>query len=245
MPILIEVNKDAPLNQGDILKDVSLFRTGGDWTQQGGQPQEIKPPICMVLSRPCVATRKPYIVVAAVERIKEGIPKGVETFEKVKRWLEKLRDGFNSLDRFYLGQEIPTLADTGRFFARLDSLCTVELPKADTLVDLLSSNRVATLDDTFRHDLHRRILSAFSAMGFDDYGWFSNQDLDWLIAVGNGESSELKSQIEQKQAEIAKNVSSGFEERNANTEKQVKQITERLEVISTELARYEEERQNR
>ncbi len=245
MPILIEVSKDAPLNQGDILKDVSLFRTGSDWTQQGGQPQEIKPPICMVLSRPCVATRKPYIVVAAVERIKEGIPKGVDTFEKVKRWLEKLRDGFNSPDRFYLGQEIPTLAETGRFFARLDSLCTVGLPDTDALAGLLSSHRVATLDEDFRRDLHRRILSAFAAMGFDDYGWFSNQDLEWLIAVGNRESSELNSQIEQKRAEIAKNASSGFQEKNANIEKQIEQITERFEAISTELARYEEERRSR
>ncbi len=244
MPILIKVSKDAPLNQGDILKDIPLFQTGSDWAQPGTEPQKIKSPICMVLSRPCVAAHKPCIVVAAVERIKEGIPKDVDSFRKVKQYLEQLRDGFSTPDRFYLGQGIPTLDGTGRFFARLDSLCTVKLPDADALEDLLPSRRVATLAEDFRRDLHRRILSAFAAMGFDDYGWFSNQDLDWLISVGRGEASEFNLQIEHKRADIARNLSSGSHE-NTKLEKDVKQITERLNAVSAELARYEEERQNR
>ena len=107
MPILIEVSEDAPLNQGDILKGVSLFETDSDWAQGGGEARRMKSPVCMVLSRPCAVLHKPQMVVASIECVKGETPRGVDTLAKVKQFLEQLRDGFNSPDRFYLGQGIP------------------------------------------------------------------------------------------------------------------------------------------
>jgi len=245
MPILIEVSDDAPLNQGDILTGISLFQTDSDWTKDGGDARQAKSPVCMVLSRPCAVLHKPQIIVAAVECIKGETPKEANTFAKVMLFLEKLRDGFGSPDRFYLGQQIPSLADTGRFFARLDSLHSVRLPQADSLPDLLRSHRVATLAEDFRRDLHRRILSAFAAMGFNDYGWYSDQDLCWLIPLGKGELKELEGKIQKMRAEIAKNVSSGEEKRNTGIRVQVDKLSKKAEEISRELEEYEQERVRR
>jgi hypothetical protein len=245
MPILIEVSDDAPLNQGDILTGISLFQTGSDWTKEGGQSRRIKSSVCMVLSRPCAILHKPQIVVASVQCVKGETPKDVKTFEKVKQFLEQLRDGFDSPDRFYLGQAIPSVADTGRFFARLDSLHTVRLPDSDALGRLLVSCRVATLAEDFRRDLHRRILSAFAAMGFDDYGWYSNQDLDWLIATGRKELSDLELRIKEKEAEMAKNVSSGQEEKNEGIARQAEKLSNDAAEIRRELDKYEQEHAKR
>jgi len=241
MPILIEVRENSPLNQGDILKDIALFQTDSNWAQGGGQPRTVKPPVCMVLSRPCAVLHKPQIVVASIERVKGQTPKDVKSFAQVKQYLEELRDGFDSPDRFYLGHDIPTLAQSGRFFARLDSLCTIRLPDSDALARLLSSHRVATLSDEFRRDLHRRIFSAFAALGFDDCGWYSNRDLDWLIKAGEAEGCQLDSLVREKEQTIAKNRSSGMEDKNTASAAEVRKLQSDLQSILEELKAYNEE----
>ncbi len=241
MPILIEVSEDDPLSQGDILKDISLFDTNSDWAQQGGQAHRIKSQVCMVLSRPCAILYKPQIVVASIECTKELAPKGVNSFQKAKEYIEQFRDGLDSPDRFYLGQEIRTLGQSGRFFARLDKLHTIRLPDSDDLMPLLRSHRVATLADEFRRDLHRRIFSAFAAMGFDDYGWYTTKDLDWLITMGKKDLSPLDSEIREKEEVIKSNAASGVDSGNEAITAKVAKLRVKREEILRELAPYEEE----
>ncbi|MHC4400544.1 MAG: hypothetical protein ACYTG0_12785 [Planctomycetota bacterium] len=245
MPILIEVSDDAPLTQGDILKDVSLFATDSRWLHTGGQVPQMKSPVCMVLSRPCAILNKPQIIVASVECVKGEIPRDLAGFEKVRQFLEQLRDGGNSPDRFYLGQQIPTLGQSGRFFARFDSLHTVKMPDSDTLAALLPRHRVATLADEFRRDLHRRIFSAFAALGFDDYAWYSDQDLDWVISAGQKELSDLRSEIRGREEQIHKNVSSGQADQNKKIKSEVENLKSKSQKVENELAKYERERAKR
>ncbi len=238
MPILISVRPEGPLTQGDVLKDVPLYRTGGDW----GVPTSVraKSPFALVISRPCVALYKDAIVVAAIEWVNVSIPKA-DTLDGVLSFLEELRDGIGMPDRFYLGQQIPTCDKEGRFFARLDSLHTVVVQRDQGFSDFLQRHRVATLDEDFRRDLHRRIFSSFASLGFDDSTWYSDQDLNWLVDVGRQELSKLKNDIAMNAAEISKNIASGSSGRNTSLNSAVQSLQEKARTLEGKLGDFESE----
>jgi hypothetical protein len=183
MPILETPAADAPLSQGDILVGVRLYLTQGADAPDGGDGVYLKTDMCMVLSRPCSASHKKAVIVAAVEKYKVGVPKDLDSFDKVLDFLTKLRDGHGSPDVFYLGQ-LPGRAD-GRFAARLDSLHTVEVPQeAAVRRAFLAQRRAYSLNGEFARDLHLRVFGAFASLGFDDQSWLSDDDLNWLVQAG-------------------------------------------------------------
>ena len=244
MPILIEASGDAPLTQGDILKDLALFATeanGGD----PGSSYKVKSPLCMVVSRPCAVLHKQQIIVAAIERVAVPLPREAKTLESVRQFLEELRDGGGTPDRFYLGQQIPNFHEEGRFFARLDSLHTVKAPPAGQLAELLRVRRIATLADDFRRDLHRRVFSAFATLGFDDFGWYPNQDLNWIIAVAEEEVSSIEKDIKEKESQISKNIAAGESSRNQSLSSEVERLRGNLTQVRGKLDPFRDERAKR
>src|SRR3954447_6106345 len=104
MPIIEPARLEAPLTQGDLLSGVALYATKGSWEEKGGQPSVVKSELCLVLSRPCVAAHKKHVVVAAVAKFPDSVPKGIDSFDKVLDFLTGARDGCSSPDVFYLGQ---------------------------------------------------------------------------------------------------------------------------------------------
>jgi len=240
MPILNEARDDAPLTQGDVLKDIPLFATGQGWSQSGESPTKVKSPLCLVLSRPCALLHQKQIIVAAIERNTTEPPREVKIFEKVHEYLVQLRDGFDTPDRFYLGQ-IPGFPEPGRYFARLDSLYTLRMPPAKELPGLLAKCRIAELNADFQRDLHRRIFSAFAVLGFDDYGWYSDEDLKWLVQTGETELSQLETQIKEKESQISRNHASGTSDRNENLTREVDRLSEKLTQSRQELTPYQTE----
>src|SRR4051794_19956578 len=104
MPIIETARPGAPLTQGDLLSGVVLHATKGSWEENGGHSSVVKSDFCLVLSRPCVAAHKKSVVVAAVAKYPESVPKGIDSFEKVLDFLTGARDGGTSPDVFYLGQ---------------------------------------------------------------------------------------------------------------------------------------------
>jgi len=245
MPILKEPSHDAPLTQVDILKGLALFATEANWEEDGGSHYRVKSPLCMVISRPCAAIHRPQILVAEIEKIQAPLPKDLNTLEKVRRALEELRDGLGSPDRFYLGQEIPSFSVQGRFFARLDSMHTVKVPSSGKLAEFLRIHRTATLAEEFRRDLHRRIFSSVATLGFDDHGWYPSQDLEWVIAVGKKELSEIEAQISAKEAEMKKNVASGDSHKNEPLTRDIDKLSTKANEIRQELQLFEAEHRNR
>lgn len=244
MPILNEVRGDAPLTQGDVLKDMPLFVTGQHWSGSDAPPTKVKSPLCLVLSRPCVAQHGEQIVVAEIGRNTAEPPKEAQGFRKVREYLVQIRDGLDTPDRFYLGQ-IPGFPGPGRYFARLDSLYTLKMPPAEKLSGLLAGRRIATLNVDFRRDLHRRIFSAFASLGFDDYGWYSTEDLAWLVETGETELSELQTKIGAKKSQISRNVASGTADRNVKLDEEVDSLEEQLAQSGREMAPYRAELQRR
>jgi hypothetical protein len=189
MPILEVPRPGAPLSQGDILKDVSLFLTKESW-KDGGSGARSPNKMCLVLSRPCGIEHKKTVIVAGIEKLPEAVPreltnKDTTTFKKVLNFLTNLRDGFGAPDVLYIGH-LP--GEKGRFAARLDALHVIEIPtdpaERQTFV---TDRRVASLHGDFVRDLHVRAFSAFASLGFDDHGWLTDDDLKWLVDQGKAE----------------------------------------------------------
>ena len=245
MPILREPSDDAPLTQGDVLQGVPLFATKPNWGEAGGSHYRVKSPLCMVISRPCAITHKLQVIASAVEKIDVSIPRELDELRKVREWLKQLRDGDGNPDRFYLGQQIPGFQEQGRFYARLDSLHTLKLPADDRRPELLRSCRIATLSEEFRRDLHRRVFSSIATLGFDDYGWYPAQDLEWVIAVGEKQLSTIQSKIDEKKAEIKKNVAAGQSERNRDLKARLRNLIEQADKLRSEIEPFQAEQEKR
>ncbi len=250
MPILKQLDADAPLNQGDVLKGLRLYSTGHDWGStdaSGGSPEWAKHCVySMVVSRPCVVYHKPAITVAAISVVKGDVPSIVKSFAEVRAFLNHLRDGYGRPDRFYLGQ-IPN-ADLGRYYAHLDSFHTVARPGDAELKAFLASNRVATLTDSFRRDLYLRVLACIANLGFDDYGWLSDRNLQWLLEAGDAELHQKKAGLASEKTKLAEILASG-ESKSAsekkNREKTLASQQKEIEDFERDLGAYRREAQSR
>ena len=208
MPILRVPSSDEPLTQGDVLQGLRLYATGADWTAPGGSPELLQGyDLSLVISRPCVVLHKRQIIVAAVKPIREPPQDDVKTFDEVQRFLNRLRDGYRRPDRFYLGQ-MPDMP-AGRYYAHLDSLHSIAVPTPPELEAFLKNNRRATLTEEFRRDLHLRVFSAVADLGFDDHGWYSDEDLSWLVDRGEEKLREMETKLAEQKGNLSDLQASG------------------------------------
>lgn len=239
MPIIEPARPGTPLTQGDILRSVALFATKGSWDDQGGQAAVTKSDVCLVLSRPCVAAQKKHVVVAAIAKYPDAVPKGLDTFGKVLDFLTGARDGTSSPDVFYLGQ-FP--GHNGRFCARLDSLHTIEVPEApDQRSAFLAARRLVTLHPDFARDLHLRIFGTFASLGFEDYRWPSTEDLQWLVTQGQADIAAASLAVRQFEAQHASRGAEGTQFKEA----ELTNARKRLNELQAKLLPYEQELQRR
>jgi hypothetical protein len=196
MPIIEEAVAGRPLSQGDVLKGIPLYFSArdpeGKWTPAGDPKKDL----CLVLSRQCVVEHKNTLIVGHVAKHVGNIPV-IQEFGEALAFLENLRDGTKSPDLFYLGL-LPGLE--GRHVAKLDYIATVQVPTIpDDRRAFVDTHRIARLNIDYVRALHVRVFQAFANMGFDDYRWVSDEDLGWLVALGN---IEIKA-IEQEQETVA------------------------------------------
>jgi hypothetical protein len=220
MPIIELVSSADPICQGDLLSDIPLFVTS-----KLAESRRTPHKLCLVLSRPCNAIRNSKLVVAAVEKYPDSVPRDADSFDKVLDFLESIRDGRKTPDLFYLGQ-IPDYA--GRFAARFDSIRTVDVPSDETdRSQFFERHRIGRLEIEFARDLHLRILRAFASLGFDDQNWLSDLDLTWLARQARADVAELGAELNQAQAELAKKLAAGEEA----PKKRVEELTRKFESL--------------
>lgn len=199
MPIIELVPDNAPLTQGDILKGVRLFSTARSWENDGGEAAQKDDGYCLVVSRPCVLEHKDSAVVVRIKASGLRIPKDSPDFDQAMQFLKDTRDGVDTPDLFYLGQ---LSGEPKLYVACLDSFHDIEIPQdAGERAEFVRARRVARLHEDFRRDLHVRIFRAFASLGFDDVGWFSDSDLQWVIATAEQDIRTLQSQIHEIQNE--------------------------------------------
>lgn len=195
MGLIVDHDPDAPLRQGDILQDITVYSTADNGTDD---PKPVNVQYLLVISRNCNAFREKTITVAAVLGVsREEFSKIHEkSLDEVRKNLAALRDGDGMPDAFYLGP-MPG-RETGRSMARLDLIFSIEVPDdSDKRKQWISKHRIATLSNEHRRHLHIRMLTAFGREGFDDFAWWPDSDLKIAIAAGKRSLSEA----EKKEAE--------------------------------------------
>ncbi len=241
MPIIEPAAADVPLSQGDVLADVRLFLTKDFGPDHAGDPLVAASRLCLVLSRPCVAAHKANILVAAIERYPDSVPRSIETFEDVRAFLTELRDGNEAPDLFYLGQ-LPGLE--GRHAARLDSVHSIQQPREEAArKHLLARKRLGRLNIEFARDLHLRLFRAFASLGFDDHGWLATSDLRWLAAKGAEGVSAATAKLRGAEAALSSAQAQGF--RNPSEQQQLERAVtaarQGLAILEEALAPYQAE----
>jgi hypothetical protein len=149
------------------------------------------------------------------------------------------RAGLTSPDIFHLGH-LAQLG-SGRFCARLDSLHPVEIPTdAADVARFLADKRVATLHIDFARAQHVRLFNAFASMGFDDYSWPSDTDLQWLVLQGKKVISAQEATVLQVQADQAGKSAEG-KQLGAGDERALAAARRRLEELKDKVRPYEDE----
>ena len=182
MPIIECPNENDPLSQGDILAGIHLFCSGQPEGGNGGAAIRAETKYCIVLSRRCYLEHHTSAIVASVAKYPVEPPKDAKTLDDVLLFLTGTRDGYRTPDLFYLGQ----LPDkTGRYCCHFDQLFTIQLPPTGEQRDVfVRQYRIGVLSNDFIRDLHVRLFRAVASLGFDDYGWLSDEDLKWVVATG-------------------------------------------------------------
>jgi len=90
------------------------------------------------------------------------------------------------------------------------------------------------MDAEFLQDLHVRLFNTFTRLGFDDYRWFADPDLDIMITEGEREIATLQLAVgeaeraaQEKQATgdaVPKQLNENVENRRADVAKAQKQL---------------------
>ena len=127
-------------------------------------------------------------------------------------------------------------------FIRLSSLLNLLLSA------FLKTNRIAKLTEGFSRDLHLRILGCVANLGFDDYGWLSDQDLDWLVRVGDAELLEKKAAVASLEAKLSELQASGGSKNVKEIqgrERAIKELQESIDGFEQDLDDYRQELQRR
>jgi hypothetical protein len=235
MAIIESIAESEPFSQGDIFQGIKLYASRDCSQPDDDKAKKLDHPFCLVVSRPCNCLHKNHVIVVPVEKLKDGIPKDANTFSSLMDFLVSLRDGYDSPYVFYLG-EIDSY--DGRFVARLDSFHTVKFPSEPTvLFEFVRDNRVGRLHVDFIRDLHLRIFRAFASLGFDDFGWFSDKDLNLAVSRGQADLAAAEAEVHGAQASMhAQEFANrpADEKRLGNAESSLNKIKKSLEPLLRE-----------
>lgn len=247
MPIIVTPPESSALSQGDILKGICPLLTMDDG--QTAAPYD-KAAYVLVVSRPCKAIRADVVTVAPVTSWSVQLPDASRDeenlLEKTRRLLARGRDGIRGEDHsdaFYLGP----LADTSnrRYAAQLHLLSTVKLPvREPDRQQWVKKHRVARLEIDFLRELHLRLFLSFSRLGFDDYAWLPEADLDLLINAGQREINYLERSKSQAELAIETHRAAAHEVPKRDRQKP-EEIQKQLEKVQSRLEPYLNERERR
>lgn len=247
MPIICRPAAEEPLFQGDILADVPFPFL----TDEGRVSADSKARFVIVISRPCKALRDKTVVVAPVfqqpldiGKLNEGSPG--ESLDRYRRFLSGYRDGISGvayIDLMYLG----TLDESGgkRYAAQLSTLGTIAVPAAaDERQAFIRKKRVARLAPDFIRDLHSRLTSTYTKLGFEDVEWLCDADLAMMITAGEADLAALELILKNAQFKVQAQEA-GNRQVSQHDASAVTSAKEKHERVVSELQQYKDERDRR
>lgn len=196
MPIVHSVESQSSLTQGDILHECVV----GFFNSEGRAHIDHHAQYLLVVSRPCKAVRDHLIVVAPIRQCPIDFTKIIKDhneapacLEHMRRFFAGIRDGartFEFSDSFYLGDfdslRTPKEGLNTRYAADLTLLSTIQIPGSETSherAEWIRNHRIGRLQIEFLRDLHLRIFTTFSRLGFEDVSWLSDVDLEIMITA--------------------------------------------------------------
>lgn len=236
MPIAIPCDGTEPLAQGDLLSGVAFAMTSAE----GKLTSDARAKYLLVVSRPCSALRDGKVVVAAVHESKLDLSKVRQqlagprsgdaervTLDRMRRFLAGVRDGGQLTDSFYLGNIEP--GSQRRYAADLGALSTILVPTStpEARAQWVNTHRIWKMGQEFVRDLHVRLFNTFARLGFDDYQWFADPDLEILITDGEAELAELRTALAEAERAV--------QTKEANGDSIPKQLAENVEKRRVEL----------
>ena len=120
----------------------------------------------------------------------------------MKQYIENMRESVTRPDRFYLGN-LP--GEQERLWAHLDELSTIVVPENNEKKnppdarreEWVTAHRVASLQDDFVRALPVRLFGSVARIGFRDYEWWADKDLQWLVGMGEQTVQGLGREIQQ------------------------------------------------
>lgn len=190
--------------------------------------------LVLVVSRPCNAMRAGRLVVAEVVKRSLAGLKTAETLAEMKSFFITVRDGEGRPDTFYLGELAP---GTDRYFAKLDSLRTIQIPEdAGGRQAFTKRHRRFRMNPEFARDLHVRLFKAFASLGFDDDGWWTDADLKLVVEMGEAEMALLDAAVRSLEARVrVLHTDEGNKKEFKQIEEELKAKRPALESASKEL----------
>lgn len=229
MSIILPVNNDDPLSQGDVIKGPKIIK----WSVDG--PEEIDVTAVVVVSRDCRCVLRQgsgsndnnnSIIVAPIQEIQDltvGLKKLIadsdDGFDKTAELLRDLRDGLSTPDSFYIG-ELPNERRTTKYRVHLGLVANIYI---STMISYLPDGRVGRLSQEFIALMCQKMYGSICKVGFDDYRWHSDNDLLILHLAAKTDLANLIQTEVSKQRDL--------ENTRANPKTPDKEITKKEEAV--------------
>jgi hypothetical protein len=102
------------------------------------------------------------------------------------------------------------------------------------LAAFVSARRIGRLHVDFIRELHARIFRAFVNLGFDDFGWLTDEDLAWLVQKGKAAIAQAESKKHDTGASKAAKEFTGLQ----IATKQIEDADKGLKKVQDEVAPY-------
>src|SRR5262249_53130234 len=105
----------------------------------------------------------------------------------------------------------------------------------------LKDRRIGRLSKDFVNDLHYRVFRTVAMLGFDDYGWLPDADLEWILQQGRADLKAAESKVHEKEDAVSNKAFDGID----IPAKEVEAAKRVAEEINQKLAPYETEKLKR
>ena len=230
MPILEPASDDGEIMQGDLLVDLTTTTP-----MHGAQSVSITDRV-LVVSRNGVAAGAEFIVAARVVERPITEVKAATSVSSLVRFFRKLRSGDGAPDTFYLGALNGDASK--RYSAKFNLLHTIGIPTDPAArSEFIKKHRTHRLAPDYVRDMQLRLFRAFASMGFDDDGWWEEEDLAFVRRQDELELQAAEQELRIPQAERGRAALADVPRKLQDIDKRIDAAEKHVENVRREISR--------